>query len=341
MKFPVLLISDLHLTSKPSDEYRWGIFPWLRSTLCKKSGIQSLVILGDLTDSKDFHGSLLVNRIVNELLSLTPLVQQIYILKGNHDYLKPTDPPFFSFLGHHEKITYIDTPYVDNNVFESDALCLFLPHTRTPKTDWAQYSFLQYDFVFMHQTVRGAKASNGVRMDGELDNVFDDVPSIRIYSGDIHVPQDIGDVRYVGSPYPVHFGDRFRSRALVIDGRFQEHEIGFKTLKRLSIKGTLDEIMSELADLKAGDQVKVELQESIASGVVWQHAREEIIDACTQSGIELFGLKVWNPEALRVNVQTSKDMQAAQSHSDVVSHYVEREDLGADALEAGLSYIKD
>lgn len=46
-----IMISDLHLTDSPRDEYRWGLFPWLREQI-KVYKIEHLLILGDITDRK-------------------------------------------------------------------------------------------------------------------------------------------------------------------------------------------------------------------------------------------------------------------------------------------------
>ena len=52
-----LLTSDLHLTDRPNDAYRWDFLSkWLWGIR-----FDSLVILGDLTEEKDCHSSVLVN----------------------------------------------------------------------------------------------------------------------------------------------------------------------------------------------------------------------------------------------------------------------------------------
>ena len=48
----VLITADLHLTSRPNDSYRFDFLNWLPKKI-KEHKIQTLLILGDLTDQKD------------------------------------------------------------------------------------------------------------------------------------------------------------------------------------------------------------------------------------------------------------------------------------------------
>ena len=58
-----LLTADWHLTDKPLDEYRWDFIPWLGKQL-KDKKIDVLYILGDLTEKKDKHNAIFLNRIL-------------------------------------------------------------------------------------------------------------------------------------------------------------------------------------------------------------------------------------------------------------------------------------
>ena len=77
-----LFASDLHLSDRPKDRYRFGLFKWLAEQQ-QKHQITATFILGDITDRKDNHSAVLVNKTVNSLLTLKP---PVYILKGNHDF---------------------------------------------------------------------------------------------------------------------------------------------------------------------------------------------------------------------------------------------------------------
>src|SRR5882724_7118261 len=97
-----LLTSDLHLSDKPRDAYRFGLFPWLAKQQ-KAHNVDAIFILGDLTENKDRHSAKLVNQTIESLLTLRP---PVYILRGNHDGIDPGSP-FFKFVNSIEGIKLI------------------------------------------------------------------------------------------------------------------------------------------------------------------------------------------------------------------------------------------
>ena len=74
----MLLISDLHFTDKVQDEYRWDVFDFVRDYY-NKTEDKNLIILGDLTDSKDHHSSILVNQIVYMIRQMVEIGMEVYI----------------------------------------------------------------------------------------------------------------------------------------------------------------------------------------------------------------------------------------------------------------------
>ena len=50
----VLIITDLHLTDVPAENYRWDVFKHAKTELGKNK-YDELFILGDLFDKKDKH----------------------------------------------------------------------------------------------------------------------------------------------------------------------------------------------------------------------------------------------------------------------------------------------
>ena len=133
-----LITTDLHLTDRSDEAYRWDIFPFLKKQATKHK-TQHIFILGDLTDFKDNHSARLVNRIVEEVVGLTDY-GGVTILKGNHDYVDPKTP-FFMFLDGMSVDPYGSEPVVRfvtdiTKTKISNKRVLLLPHTRTPKEDW-------------------------------------------------------------------------------------------------------------------------------------------------------------------------------------------------------------
>src|SRR6266436_4337016 len=143
-----IITADLHLSDKPQDSYRWGIFDWLRKQQ-DENKISGCLILGDLTEEKDCHSATLVNKMVNGLRKLEP---PVYILKGNHDYIDYNNP-YFGFLSCIDGIRFITTPAeIEPGIFA-------IPHQPNQKAfDAACVGINPDHMVLLHGLFDGALA---------------------------------------------------------------------------------------------------------------------------------------------------------------------------------------
>lgn len=333
MKLPAIIISDPHFTANPTDEYRWGLWPWLANEIQEEKA-RTLLILGDLTDAKDYHPAELVNRLTAAIVSMP--VEEIIILAGNHDWLKQGGV-YFEFLKHVTKprIRVITKPTDDPGTENSDPLCMFLPYTKNPARDWGGMDFSHFDYLFMHQTAPGSIASNGQKMEGE------EMPPLnagKVYSGDIHVPQTIGAIEYVGSPYHVHFGDAFTPRCIVIDGRHKAFDLHFPTIHRKAITVSSVEELDEVG-IGVGDQVKVTLNLDECDAHRWSTLRRAIVDDIKQRKAHLHGIKL---QVLKENqpLVSTQQRHRAPSPAEAVLRFVKQQELGADLLDVALEIIE-
>lgn len=335
MKLPALLISDLHLVDAPSCDYRWGLFPWLAEQI-KDERVKTLICLGDVTDAKDNHSSALVNRIVSAFDALP--VERIVILAGNHDWLKQGHA-FFRFLNVLPNVLFVDRVTEDPENLTADAkqpTALYLPYSKTPAKDWGEMDLSHYSYVFMHQTLKGSIASNGQRMEGEDLPDFKNAGA-RIFSGDIHVPQDIGGITYVGSPYHVHFGDAFVPRCILIDRDGAEHDLHFETISRVVVR------VKSIAELRGmrfrqGDQVKLRVELGPEEAHAWARIRREATKILEDKGAIVHGVELVQAGE-RQRLAEPERQRAAISPGESVVRFVNREELGGDALEAALDII--
>ena len=287
-----LLASDLHLMDKPSEEYRFGIFEQLQE-LAIEHKVKRICLLGDLFDQKDRHPGVLVNRVVNGLVSWTQYVDEVLILYGNHDSIS-SETPFLKFIEHIPKIRYINQPTVEQNR-------VYLPHSRQPLEDWKDID-MTGKLVFAHVTVSGSKAENGFDLESSVQpDYFKN--SLATFSGDVHVAQTIGPVNYIGSPYDtrfnsqshggscliLHFGDDFDGGFGVLDTEtleFTRHPLWFPKKLMLDVTGPRD------LELKLGkwyppsgppSQVKIRFHVDREHVGGWSEARTEMIkwvEAC-------------------------------------------------------------
>lgn len=256
----MIITADLHLTDRSQDEYRWAVFDWLEQIADKYDHEVPVLILGDLTDRKDNHSARLVNRIIDRLYEAHKNSKiYFYILKGNHDFVDPKTP-FFKFLSHLSWVEFITDPYFLDIYIK----VLMLPYSKEATFEWTD-PIKKYqeriDLICTHCTVKGSVASNGYELDSSITPSFFEELGYDglVLSGDIHVPQRIRNVVYVGSPYHVHFGDSFEPRILEVVVKNDElviDEHRFKSPKRLVV--TIESIGDiEKYDIDTGDQVKV------------------------------------------------------------------------------------
>lgn len=331
MKYPALIATDLHLTANARDEYRWKILELLGG-IAERGGFRTIVILGDLTDYKDKHPASLVNRLVRALSELSRYFD-IVILKGNHDYLL-NERAFFEFLNELEGVRFITDPVV----IDGD---LWMPHTRDAELwhVWAVNG--PYRNVFMHQTISGALASNGQRMEGDISSVIE--AQHFVISGDIHVPQTINGVEYVGSPYHVHFGDNFDPRILLMRSPLSFE--GFITEaffpKRVSVKGSKDHVLEWMDQhLDSQDQVvlKVQMQEAEASD--WPQVRALMQERCKARGFELCGLELELETRERLTRRESATYHK-MSFGEALEAFATKERIGGRLLEVGRDLLHE
>lgn len=331
MQYPCLITTDVHLVDSPATEYRWELFPWINEQV-KRFGVKSIRLLGDLTDAKDNHPASLVNRIVSSIQALHS--DDIMILSGNHDWLLKGNE-FFRFLNHLPNVQFITRPTEDQTVGYQEQI-IMLPFTKTPGKDWEVIDWGHYDYAFMHQTIRGAIASNGQRMEGE------GVPAMpvrgRVYSGDIHVPQTLGNCTYIGSPYHVHFGDDFSPRVLILEKGGRETWIQMPSPRRIMLRvHSLAELKH--ADLDEGDQVKLRMLLSPEDKHAWSRIKREALAILDDRGVLVHGAEIIVDKETK-GVEAVDQKRRALGPSELLLRYVEREELGGAAYDAAMDAME-
>jgi hypothetical protein len=207
-----LVTYDWQLDSNPRDRYRINFVVEQLPKLIDKYKVEQLLFLGDICEQKDSHPAPLVNEIVNAFHDLSQQCEVI-ILQGNHDFLHNAHP-FFEFVNRFKNICWISKPT------ERDG-CLYLPHTRDYKKDWANIGFTKdYAYIFAHNIFSGVSTNTGHALSGIPPSIFPN--NAFVISGDVHEPQTFhpvigGSITYVGSPTLCDFGDFYQPRVLLLD----------------------------------------------------------------------------------------------------------------------------
>lgn len=332
-----LVIADLHLSAKSRDDYRFTAMGVV-AELLEKHKVDALIILGDLTEEKDYHPATLVNDVVEVIHSFAQFCD-VYVLRGNHDYTR-ADFPFFRFLRRLKRVRWINAVTLAQI---KDTACLFLPHTRDYKKDWAKLpsQLEEIDWIFAHNTFEGSVTEHGKKLSGIPTEFFDD---FHVISGDIHTPQDVGPITYVGSPYTVDFGDSFDPRALLITGtgKTRTHQsIPLPGPQKRLIEITTSEVgwLHELDAFNKGDIVKARVTLKANEQDKWFAIRDKIKRELQELDVTVHLVQ----PVTTARTKTSVKLEQVKTKSDerVVQEYGEVTKVPEATLKAGLGFLKE
>lgn len=336
----ILAIADLHLTDPQNkvDLHRHEFISALPGILARRKP-DALVILGDLTEEKDRHSANLVNMVVQELSEIAAEVP-VAVLMGNHDYLNEGHP-FFAFIDRIPNIEWIGKVSSASDL-KSQKLrsvfdrCLFLPHTRNYKEDWADQinhiGFDDYRIIFAHNTFNGAEVGWGRKLDGIPLDIFP--KKARIVAGDIHVPQTLGPVTYVGAPYHVNFGDDYKPRMLSITGDLVSVGCWAWPQKRLLEIADISELPSKVNE---GDIYKVRV--AIGTMTDWASIHGSVREWAAERGVMLFRCEPVMTHRV-VNKRVKVEASEAPNDEKLVRQYAKRHTLEEKTLAVGLELLK-
>jgi hypothetical protein len=201
-------------------------------------------------------------------------------MQGNHDYLNPLNP-FWGFLERIKGIRWVQVPIEGKALscppLEALGATLFLPHTSDPEKEWQYLNFKDYKVIFAHNTFVGADLGHGhITSKGPSVDIFS--KKNIVISGDVHVPQKVGPVVYVGAPYTVDFGDDYDPRVLIIDTDTKEiitRDCGGP--QKVLLEASLADGYIELSDIAEdlgvipGDVLKVKIYILKSQFAEWPH----------------------------------------------------------------------
>lgn len=280
------IISDIHLSDNPRDKYRHDFMLSLPQRL-NDAGCEALMVLGDLTEEKDRHAAPLVNAVADHFHDIAFTHKfPVLILRGNHDGVSPNDP-FFGFLNNMPGVTFVVHPREARNLPKPwpDLLgnSLLLPHARDYAFEWEGLDFEKRRFIFAHNTFAGAASEHGHKLSGIPTSVFP--PRAVVVSGDVHTPQSLGVVTYVGAPYTVDFGDDYpNGRMGIIDGK----KLSFIELDDVPQKRLVEvRSLTQLDRLKFHKDDVVKVRVKMSNPQEWQRVRADVLEWAGNAKVRL------------------------------------------------------
>ncbi len=338
-----LLTTDLHLSEKSEDQYRFDIFPWIIDNYGNQ--IKTVFITGDLTDRKDFHAGWFVNKVVKNIRLLAKKYV-VVILKGNHDYDVDPTQPFFGFLGKYKNVIYVSEPAIHwINTKERPVRVLSLPHSRKPGEDWSILSdpnTKNLNAIFMHQTFRGAITESGYELGGISPYRFRRY-ECPIFSGDIHVPQQLGPITYVGCPYHIRYGDQFEPRVLLLDRKFKTQDIHFPAPRKLMLElNHGKELYKMRRELQSGDKAKVRIYLPRSEFGSWPKHRDRVRKTAKKIDLILHSVILKEvQDTKRKDDKKTKNMVKIRTHKETFDAFCNRYDVGSDISQTGNVFLEE
>lgn len=224
---------------------------------------------------KNNHSAFLVDKVCSIVRDFATL-GDVYILQGNHDFDDDPKCPFFGFLEGFPHVHWIGTSrrYEQNTGLGKT---LWMPYARNWEVQWKAVDVPPGGIVFAHGMFNRTKLGNG----REAENVMplSLIPKgVKCYAGDVHIPQVLERVEYVGAPYTIDFGDQYDARAIVLDDRRGRMDIDLSKLpqKRLvNVIATGPKIGADLAHCNPGDILKVRIPMLRSDSAHWPRTRDK------------------------------------------------------------------
>lgn len=302
--------------------------------LAKKFQVKRIFLLGDVFDLKDRIPARIMI-LFAEAVKKFPC--KLTILKGNHDFAEDDYAPV-RLLEREGRLEFISEPSFDMEI-------AFLPYFRKYETfteEWKKlHETIKGDTGFdanvklflFHNTVSGAKFSNNLKAEGTFD--LPTFANIRYLAGDIHLPQKVGPIQYLGSPYQVDFGEEGQNKFVYL----YKADIDLLTSVELKYPKFVSVDISTINDIEQKD---VEGNYVRMTGEVLKEKKEQA-EECKKI------LESWKPKFVisgvkyrtekRARIETAKD-----DHQAVLSEFLQQSETELDKqklLEVGLDLIKE
>jgi hypothetical protein len=303
--------------------------------------------LGDITEEKDNHPSVVVNKIVRGINSLEQIVlnhskmskaiPKLYILKGNHDFIDE-HLPYFGFLEN----VFQNIVYIQNPCTISDNMG-FVPYIKEATRILDLSKLILYtNVMFMHQPVVGALMNKQIGMKDGLDLTGIDTP---IFSGHVHIPQWVGSTfYYVGSPYQIYFGENHKGSIVELflnDGHVDSMSV-IDLSDYFPRKVTLEvsdptKLYTHFNELRNGDFAKFRVQMGNKNYLEYHTYSSVIQDFAKKNNVTIKGIEFILPE--QIIEKTKKDM-ANSKDEDYIITYANSKHLAPESVNYGLDIME-
>jgi hypothetical protein len=337
----ILLTCDLHLTDSLVEAYRWDVFKFIKEA-CKKYNVNHIFILGDTTDRVDRHSGELLNKFARALSNLHDETgAQIWITQGNHDrQIKGT--PYWEILNKlGTAVQYITEPI--NFGYQN---VLILPFSTNPLEEWKNFDLATYNAILMHQTVAGSLVEGDYKLEVDSNPMPSLSDKVVAYSGDVHRPQTVGRITYIGAPHPVKYSESWPNRFIIIkDSKWKEPISEWIRPVHRDIYD-LDRDCDDrvLLGLQKGDQIRIRYHLTAKDLTEWPVKEEYWKKWCSKKGIYLASLEAILSDDITTDTDTKEEKASTLellNPEEALKLYASEEKLSEDVINVGLELMKE
>jgi hypothetical protein len=189
----------------------------------------------------------------------------------------------------------------------------------------------QYPYRVCHQTFNGASVGFGRKLEGIPLDVLPKRGTT--FCGDIHVPQEIGGLVYIGAPYHVDFADQYGARVIENNGN---HFVSVDTSKlpqKRQIKlTTADEKIPQ--PYNEGDVVELKVEVDDMGG--WQPIKEFLMKQAERRKLRVWAIK---PVLTYKAVRRQHKVTDTQTDQEVLETFAKRHGLTDNVLKVGVKLL--
>jgi len=233
-----ILVADPHLGLWSSSDVWHNVAIKLFQSVadtCIRHSISKIIILGDFFDERKF---LNIKTLAAAMRISTVLKDfDIFLIIGNHDtfFRDRVLPTSLEIFREHDNIIIVDQPR------ELDDM-LLVPWRIKPNPAWAKYKI-----VLGHFEINGFPANDYyIFKSNNSLNPADFNNCNWIISGHFHSPSRKDNIRYIGSPYQMSFGDTTGQRGFFILDDLQLEMIEFKDAPKFVKISSNDKITEDM-----------------------------------------------------------------------------------------------
>lgn len=214
----ILLASDFHYGTKSNQSKYLNIVDEVIDNIikvCKRRKIDYFFFLGDYWNNRNTINVKTLNRGINKLLHLSNEIKNIYIIEGNHDYYYRTTKQYSSTKIFGNLNSNIQVINKIKEIELEGIKILLVPWLMS--NDFEEFRQKKnYDLVLGHFEIKGFELNMYGFINQSGLEVQDFRSFKRVYSGHFHKRQKISNIRYIGSPYQVDFGEEGDTKGFTI-----------------------------------------------------------------------------------------------------------------------------